>query len=226
MLVRAAHRHALRRPAVRAAARAASASTCAAWREQRFDHVLDFAQRSRDLLPGASAWLERNRQRLDNKYHASKFYLLAVVLPWLESGAVGAAGAQRAHRSRTRDGRRCRSALIPTRAGGRYCADAQLSLLALPFASLAATHRLAVGAARGSTCAATARSATAPVTTPSRSSPPSMRLPTAGGTVHVPAGDYLIDPVRSVRLRNRMHLEMAPVRGCWPSPMPPSVRTC
>jgi hypothetical protein len=28
-------------------------------------------------------WLERNRPRLDNKYHASKFYLLAVVLPWL-----------------------------------------------------------------------------------------------------------------------------------------------
>ncbi|UNK49945.1 right-handed parallel beta-helix repeat-containing protein [Lysobacter sp. S4-A87] len=35
-------------------------------------------------------------------------------------------------------------------------------------------------------------------------------LPAAGGTVHVPAGDYLIDPVRSVRLRSSMHLELAP----------------
>ncbi|UNK49944.1 asparagine synthase-related protein [Lysobacter sp. S4-A87] len=53
--------------------------------QQRFDHVLDLARRSSDLLPGAGTWLERNRQRLDNKYHASKFYLLAIVLPWLES---------------------------------------------------------------------------------------------------------------------------------------------
>jgi hypothetical protein len=36
------------------------------------------------VLPGAPAWLERHRQRLDNKYDASKFYLLAVVLPWLD----------------------------------------------------------------------------------------------------------------------------------------------
>jgi parallel beta-helix repeat protein len=34
-------------------------------------------------------------------------------------------------------------------------------------------------------------------------------LPGSGGTVRVPAGDYLIDPVRSVRLRNRMHLQLA-----------------
>jgi len=34
-------------------------------------------------------------------------------------------------------------------------------------------------------------------------------LPTDGGTVHVPAGTYLIDPVRSVRLRSRMHLQLA-----------------
>ncbi|WP_158549317.1 right-handed parallel beta-helix repeat-containing protein [Lysobacter silvisoli] len=33
-------------------------------------------------------------------------------------------------------------------------------------------------------------------------------LPAAGGTVAVGAGDYLIDPLRSVRLRNRMHLRM------------------
>ena len=30
-----------------------------------------------------------------------------------------------------------------------------------------------------------------------------------GGTVHVPAGTYSLDPVRCVRLRDRMHLEMA-----------------
>lgn len=35
-------------------------------------------------------------------------------------------------------------------------------------------------------------------------------LPTAGGTVEVPAGDYLIDPVVGVQLRSRMHLAMAP----------------
>ncbi len=35
-------------------------------------------------------------------------------------------------------------------------------------------------------------------------------LPDDGGTVVVPAGDYLIDPVRSVALRSRMHLQLAP----------------
>ncbi|TWI01766.1 parallel beta helix pectate lyase-like protein [Luteimonas cucumeris] len=34
-------------------------------------------------------------------------------------------------------------------------------------------------------------------------------LPADGGTVHVPAGTYLIDPTRSVKLRSRVHLEMA-----------------
>jgi hypothetical protein len=52
--------------------------------EQRFDTVHDFAVEARDVLPGAAAWLERNRHRLGNKYHASKFYLLAVVLPWIQ----------------------------------------------------------------------------------------------------------------------------------------------
>ncbi|GAB2608984.1 asparagine synthase-related protein [Novilysobacter erysipheiresistens] len=50
---------------------------------QRFDQVHAFAEQTRDVLPGAVGWLERNRGRLDNKYHASKFYLLAIVLPWL-----------------------------------------------------------------------------------------------------------------------------------------------
>jgi asparagine synthetase B (glutamine-hydrolysing) len=50
----------------------------------RFDQVHACALRGRDILPGAAPWLERNRRRLDNKYHASKFYLLAVVLPWID----------------------------------------------------------------------------------------------------------------------------------------------
>ena len=36
------------------------------------------------------------------------------------------------------------------------------------------------------------------------------RLPAAGGTVYVPAGNYVIDPTRNVRLRSKMHLELAP----------------
>ena len=50
---------------------------------QRFDQVHAFAVEARGLLPGAVHWLERHRERLDNKYFASKFYLLAVMLPWL-----------------------------------------------------------------------------------------------------------------------------------------------
>lgn len=34
-------------------------------------------------------------------------------------------------------------------------------------------------------------------------------LPSSGGTVHVPAGTYVIDPVRKVYLRSRMHLHLA-----------------
>ena len=49
----------------------------------RFDQVHALAQQAHPMLPGATGWLERNRRRLDNKYHASKFYLLAVVLPWI-----------------------------------------------------------------------------------------------------------------------------------------------
>ena len=50
---------------------------------QRFDAVHQFAAQETEVLPGAVRWLERNRKRLDNKYFASKFYLLAIVLPWL-----------------------------------------------------------------------------------------------------------------------------------------------
>lgn len=49
----------------------------------RFEQVHAFAIEVGDMLPGAASWLERNRRRLDNKYHASKFYLLAIVLPWI-----------------------------------------------------------------------------------------------------------------------------------------------
>jgi len=51
--------------------------------KHRFEPVHDFAVQARDILPGAVGWLEDNRARFDNKYHASKFYLLAIVLPWI-----------------------------------------------------------------------------------------------------------------------------------------------
>jgi hypothetical protein len=35
-------------------------------------------------------------------------------------------------------------------------------------------------------------------------------LPSDGGTVFVPAGNYVIDPVRNVRLRSKMHLQLDP----------------
>lgn len=51
--------------------------------KQRYEQIVDFAGRTQDVLPGAPAWLKRNHGRMDNKYHASKFYLLAILLPWL-----------------------------------------------------------------------------------------------------------------------------------------------
>jgi hypothetical protein len=51
--------------------------------QQRFDQVHAYAEEARHLLPGAVGWLDRNRSRMGNKYHASKFYLLAIVLPWV-----------------------------------------------------------------------------------------------------------------------------------------------
>jgi hypothetical protein len=52
---------------------------------RRFDQVYAFAQQTQVLLPGAPHWLVAHRDRLDNKYFASKFYLLAMILPWLLS---------------------------------------------------------------------------------------------------------------------------------------------
>jgi asparagine synthetase B (glutamine-hydrolysing) len=59
----------------------------------RFDQVHAQALDARAMLPGAARWLERNRTRMDNKYHASKFYLLAVLLPWLVGRRGAAEGA-------------------------------------------------------------------------------------------------------------------------------------
>jgi hypothetical protein len=53
--------------------------------QQRFDQVYAFAVQAQTLLPGVPRWLEAHRSRMDNKYFASKFYLLAMTLPWLLS---------------------------------------------------------------------------------------------------------------------------------------------
>jgi asparagine synthetase B (glutamine-hydrolysing) len=50
---------------------------------RRFDQVRAFADQARDVMPGAPTWLDTHRKLLGNKYFASKFYLLAVTLPWL-----------------------------------------------------------------------------------------------------------------------------------------------
>lgn len=55
--------------------------------QQRFEQVYDLARQMQALLPGAPHWLETYRDRLDNKFFASKFYLLAMLLPWLHSCA-------------------------------------------------------------------------------------------------------------------------------------------
>ncbi|GGA22766.1 asparagine synthase-related protein [Dyella nitratireducens] len=62
---------------------------------QRFEQVHAFALQARAVLPGAATWLEEHRHCLGNKFFASKFYLLAVTLPWLLSRmrhAVSAGG--------------------------------------------------------------------------------------------------------------------------------------
>jgi hypothetical protein len=65
---------------------------------QRFDQVYAFAMQAQALLPGAPRWLEAHRHRLGNKYFASKFYLLAIVLPWLlsrtKAASTGAPGVR------------------------------------------------------------------------------------------------------------------------------------
>ena len=56
--------------------------------QQRFDQVYEYSLQARDILPGAPAWLMRHRCRMSNKYHASKFYLLAIALPWVAQHAT------------------------------------------------------------------------------------------------------------------------------------------
>jgi hypothetical protein len=52
---------------------------------QRFEQVHVMALQASAWLPGAMGWLEAHRRHLGNKYLASKFYLLALTLPWLLS---------------------------------------------------------------------------------------------------------------------------------------------
>lgn len=56
--------------------------------QQRFEQVYDYSLQARDVLPGAPVWLTRHRHRMNNKYHASKFYLLAIALPWISRHAT------------------------------------------------------------------------------------------------------------------------------------------
>lgn len=65
--------------------------------KQRFEQVHAFACQAHDVLPGAKKWLEDYRHCLGNKFFASKFYLLAVTIPWLLhrlDGATRTAGDQ------------------------------------------------------------------------------------------------------------------------------------
>jgi len=55
----------------------------------RFDQVLEFANKAAHVLPGARKWLEENRKDMENKAIASRFYLLAVLLPWILSRGNG-----------------------------------------------------------------------------------------------------------------------------------------
>ncbi|WP_233842681.1 asparagine synthase-related protein [Dyella sp. 2HG41-7] len=59
--------------------------------QQRYEQVHDFARQAQSLLPGALPWLESHRNHLYNKYFASKFYLLAITLPWLLNRMHGSA---------------------------------------------------------------------------------------------------------------------------------------
>ena len=65
--------------------------------QQRFDQVHAFAMQAGAWLPGAPAWLETHRDRMGNKYFASKFYLLAVTLPWLLSRVNSSAPSAESH---------------------------------------------------------------------------------------------------------------------------------
>lgn len=61
---------------------------------ERFDQVHAFAVEASEIMPGAVAWLEAHARHLANNYVASKFYLLAVTLPWLLSRTRGVTKAR------------------------------------------------------------------------------------------------------------------------------------
>jgi asparagine synthetase B (glutamine-hydrolysing) len=82
---------------------------------QRFEQVHAFASQARALLPGAKSWLEDHRHCLDNKFFASKFYLLAVTMPWLLRRLDGAAAT-------TDDGEAC-SGNDPSTGARDTCVD-------------------------------------------------------------------------------------------------------
>jgi asparagine synthase (glutamine-hydrolysing) len=68
----------------------------------RFDQVHAHAVQAATVLPGAAGWLERNRRNLGNKYHASKFYLLAIACPWIachDQAGVEPGRERNAHRT-------------------------------------------------------------------------------------------------------------------------------
>ncbi|GGA42735.1 asparagine synthase-related protein [Dyella nitratireducens] len=65
--------------------------------QQRFEQIYDVAQQMQALLPGVPRWLETHRDRLDNKFFASKFYLLAMLLPWLQSRTRRASAVDTPH---------------------------------------------------------------------------------------------------------------------------------
>lgn len=51
----------------------------------RYEYVRHLADTCSNTVPGAAGWLDKHRTLLGNKFHASKFYLLAVTLPWIEA---------------------------------------------------------------------------------------------------------------------------------------------
>lgn len=179
----------------------------------RFEQVHDHAVAARQWLPGAPHWLERNRSRLGNKYHASKFYLLAVVLPWLvlrEQAAV----AKAAREDRVRRPAPAIAAAMPVDAGRRQLiAAAGLALLTTTASVFPASAQPLAPRKRGP----------ARISVRDHGASGNGRkqdnaafqaaidaLPKDGGTVIVPPGTYLIDPIRSVHLRDHMHLAMDP----------------
>jgi hypothetical protein len=71
----------------------------------RFDQVYAYAEEVKGLLPGATRWLDAHRKLMENKYFASKFYLLAIVLPWLLNHTRGQPNRWAGHTPNASSGR-------------------------------------------------------------------------------------------------------------------------